>query len=326
MKPGHFIMLALSALLFAANMAAAQPAAQPYPAKPVRVLVPWPPGGSNDIVARLLAQRFAEQMGQQFVIDNRGGASGSIGTEVFARTPPDGHTLLVTSATHVANPHLYRKLSYDALKDFIGVAPLAIQVGMLVVHPALPVKNVKEFLALARARPGELIYGSSGNGSYVHLAMALFNQMAGTRMIHVPYKGGGPAAVGIASGETQAMIATVGTLLAQLNAKQVRPLGVGSLKRLAQFPEVPTISEAGLPGYDFTAWVGLFVLAGTPPSVVERLSSETRKALEHRDMVRILTSQSLDPWFVTPDQFAERLKSDSDKYAKLIKLSGATID
>jgi tripartite-type tricarboxylate transporter receptor subunit TctC len=203
---------------------------------------------------------------------------------------------------------------------------MALQVGMLVVHPSLPVKSVKEFIALIKARPGEVIYGSSGNGSYVHLAMALFSQMAGAKMIHVPYKGGGPAAIGIASGETQAMIATVGTLLAQLNAKQVRPLGVASTTRLAQFPELPTIAQAGLPGYDFTAWVGLFLPAGPPRAVVERLSSETRKALEHRDVVRILTSQSLDPWFTPPEQFAERLKVDNDKYAKLIKLSGATID
>jgi tripartite-type tricarboxylate transporter receptor subunit TctC len=232
----------------------------------------------------------------------------------------------VTSATHVANPHLYKKLTYDPLKDFIGVTPLAIQVGLLVVHPALPVKNVKEFVALAKARPGEVVYGSSGNGSYVHLAMALFNQMAGTKMIHVPYKGGGPAAIGIASGETQAMIATIGTLQAQINAKQVRPLGVSSLKRVTQLPEVPTIAEAGVPGYDFTAWVGMFVPAGTPRAVVERLSVEARKGLEHREVTRILLSQVLDPWSTTPEQFAERLKVDNDKYAKLIKLSGATID
>jgi tripartite-type tricarboxylate transporter receptor subunit TctC len=212
------------------------------------------------------------------------------------------------------------------LKDFIGVTPLATQVGVLVVHPSLPVKNVREFLALAKARPGELIYGSSGNGSYVHLAMALLSQMAGARMIHVPYKGGAPAAIGLASGETQAMIATIGALLPQINAKQVRPLGVTSLKRVTQYPELPTIAEAGMPGYDFTAWVGLFLPAGVPRAVVDRLNGEARKALEHRDVVRILSGQVLDPWSTTPEQFAERLKSDNDKYAKLIKLSGATVD
>ena len=315
-------LLACVAVIFGAGFAGAQN----YPAKAVRVLVPWPPGGSNDIVARVLSQRLAEQTGQQFVIDNRGGAAGTIGSELFARTPPDGYTIMVTSATHVANAHLYKKLPYDVLKDFIGVTPLAIQVGMLVVHPSLPVKNVKEFIALAKARPGELIYGSSGNGSYVHLTMALFNQMAGTRMIHVPYKGGGPAAIGIASGETQAMIATIGALLPQLNAKQVRPLGVTSPKRVTQFPDVPTIAEAGMPGYDFTAWVGLFLPAGVPRPVVDYLNGEARKALEHRDVARILSAQTLDPWFTTPEQFADRLKSDNDKYAKLVKLSGATID
>jgi tripartite-type tricarboxylate transporter receptor subunit TctC len=309
-------------LLLAAGVAGAQN----YPAKPVRVLVPWPPGGSNDIVARVVSLRLSEQTGQPFVIDNRGGASGSIGSEAFARTPPDGYSIMVTSATHVANAHLYKKLPYDPLKDFIGVTPLAIQVGLLVVHPSLPVKNVKEFLALARARPGELVYASSGNGSYVHLAMALFNQMSGTRMIHVPYKGGAPAAIGLASGETQAMIATISALLPQLNAKQVRPLGVSSLKRVAQYPEVPTLAEAGVPGYDFTAWVGMFVPAGAPRTVVERLNGESRKALEHRDVARILLAQTLDPWSTTPEQFAERLKADNDKYAKLVRLSGATID
>ena len=319
-------LVALASALIAPLFVAAVAGAQNYPAKSVRVLVPWPPGGSNDIVARVLSQRLSEQLGQTFVVDNRGGASGTIGSESFARTPPDGYTLMVTSATHVANAHLYKKLPYDALKDFIGVTPLAIQVGILVIHPSLPVKNVKAFLALAKARPGELIYGSSGNGSYVHLAMALLNQMAGTRMIHVPYKGGGPAAIGIASGETQAMIATIGALLPQINAKQVRPLGVTSLKRVAQFPDVPTIAEAGMPGYDFTAWVGLFLPAATPRPVVDRLNGEARKALEHRDVARILTSQTLDPWSTTPEQFAERLKADNDKYAKLVKLSGATID
>jgi tripartite-type tricarboxylate transporter receptor subunit TctC len=322
MKAVRFVVMVLCAPLLAAGAGVAQN----YPVKTVRVLVPWPPGGSNDIVARVLSQRLSEQTGQSFVVDNRGGASGTIGSELFARSQPDGYSIMVTSATHVANPHLYKKLPYDALKDFIGVTPLAIQVGILVVHPSLPVKNVKEFLALAKARPGELIYASSGNGSYVHLAMALLNQMAGTRMIHVPYKGGGPAAIGLASGETQAMIATIGALLPQINAKQVRPLGVTSPKRVTQFPDMPTIMEAGMPGYDFTAWVGLFLPAGAPRPVVDRLNGEARKALEHRDVARLLSAQTLDPWFTTPEQFAERLKSDNDKYAKLVKLSGATID
>jgi tripartite-type tricarboxylate transporter receptor subunit TctC len=310
----------------AALLTAGFAAAQAYPAKTVRVLIPWPPGGSNDIVGRIVFQKMSEQTGQQFVIDNRGGAAGTIGSDIVAKSPPDGYTVMVHSATHVANAHLYKKLPYDTLKDFLGVTPLAVQVGMLAVHPSLPVRSVKEFIALAKARPGEIIYGSSGNGSFVHLTMALLNSMTGTKMVHVPYKGGGPAAIGIASGETQAMIATIGALIPQLNAKQVRPLAVTSAARVKQFPDVPTLAEAGVPGYEFTAWIGAFVPAATPPPIVDRLGAEIRKALDHPDVARILLSQTLDPWFTTPAEFAQRLKSDDEKYEKLIKLTAAKVE
>jgi tripartite-type tricarboxylate transporter receptor subunit TctC len=321
--PFHAAAASLAVLLCSAGPVAAQ---QVYPSKTVRVLIPWPPGGSNDIVGRIVFQKVSEQTGQQFVIDNRGGAAGTIGSDIVAKSPPDGYTIMVHSATHVANAHLYKKLPYDTLKDFIGLTPLAVQVGMLAVHPSLPVKSVKEFIALAKARPGEIIYGSSGNGSFVHLTMALLNSMTGTTMVHVPYKGGGPAAIGIASGETQAMIATIGALIPQLNAKQVRPLAVTSAARVKQFPDVPTLAEAGVPGYEFTAWIGAFAPAATPRPVVERLSEEIRKALDHPDVARILSSQTLDPWFMTPEEFAQRLKSDYEKYEKLIKLTGARVD
>ena len=308
------------------SLLALEAPAQAYPSKTVRVLIPWPPGGSNDIVGRIVFQRVSEQTGQQFVIDNRGGAAGTIGADLVAKSPPDGYTVMVHSATHAANAHLYKKLPYDTLKDFIGVTPLAVQVGMLAVHPSLPVKSVKEFIALAKARPGEVIYGSSGNGSFVHLTMALFNSMTGTKMVHVPYKGGGPASIGIASGETQAMIATIGALLPQIAAKQVRPLAVTSAARVKQFPEVPTLAEAGVPGYEFTAWIGAFVPAGTPRPVVDRLGEEIKKALGHPEVARIMSSQTLDPWFMTPEEFAKRLKADDEKYEKLIKLTGAKVD
>jgi tripartite-type tricarboxylate transporter receptor subunit TctC len=196
---------------------------------------------------------------------------------------------------------------------------------MLAVHPALPAKSVKEFIALAKARPGEIIYGSSGNGSFVHLAMALLNSMTDTKMIHVPYKGGGPASIAIASGETQAMIATIGALLPQIQAKQVRPLGVTSAQRVKLFPDVPTLAEAGIPGYEFTAWIGVFAPAGLPQPIVARLSAEIKTALDNPDVARILSSQTLDPWFMTPAEFAERLKSDDEKYERLMKLTGAKI-
>jgi len=299
--------------------------AQTYPARTVRVIVPWPPGGANDVVARIVAQRMTEQLGQQVIVENRGGASGTIGSDLVAKGPADGYTLMVHSATHVANPHLYKKLPYDTLKDFTGVTALAVQVGMLVVHPSLPVKSVKEFVALGKAKPDQVVYGSSGSGSFVHLAMALLNSMSNTKMVHVPFKGGGPATIALASGEIQAMTATIGSLIPHIESKRVRPVGVTSAKRVSQFPNVPAISE-GVPGYEFVAWIGAFVAAGTPRPIVDRLNAEFRKALEHPDTARILGAQTLDPLPMSPEQFAKLLKVDYDKYERLIKLSGAKID
>ena len=299
--------------------------AQAYPSRPVRVVIVFPPGGSNDVVGRLVFQKVSDLAGQQFIIDNRGGAAGTIGSDIVAKSPPDGYTIMVQSTTHVANAHLYKKLPYDVLKDFIGITPMARQVGMLVVHPSLPVKNGKEFIALAKRRPGEITYGSAGNGSYVHLSMALLASMAKVDMVHVPYKGGGPVNVAIASGEIQAVLATIGSLTANLNAKRVRPLGVSSEKRTAAYPNVPAIAEF-VPGYEFTAWVGCFAPAGTPKAVIDRLNALIGKALADRDVAAKLSAQTLDPMHMTPAQFAQRLKSDYDKYANVIKLSGAKID
>lgn len=299
--------------------------AQAYPSKPVRVVIVFPPGGSNDVVGRLVFQKVSELSGQQFIIDNRGGAAGTIGSDIVAKSPADGYTIMVQSTTHVANAHLYKKLPYDVLKDFIGVTPMARQVGMLVVHPSLPVKSGKEFIALAKRRPGEITYGSAGNGSYVHLSMALMASMAKIDMVHVPYKGGGPVNVAIASGEIQAVLATIGSLTANLNAKRVRPLGVSSEKRTAAYPNVPAIAEF-VPGYEFTAWVGCFAPAGTPKAVIDRLNALIGKALADHDVAAKLSAQTLDPMHMTPAQFAQRIKSDYDKYAKVIKLSGAKID
>ena len=300
--------------------------AQQYPVKPVRVVIPWPPGGSNDVVGRIITQKLSETMGQQFIVDNRGGASGVIGAESVAKSPPDGYTLMIHSATHVSNPHLYAKVPYDTLKDFAAVAPLSVQIGMLVVHPALPAKSVKEFIALAKSKPGQLTYSSSGNGSFVHLSMALFASMAGIKMTHVPYKGGGPAAISIASGETQAQMGTVGSVIQQVKQNRVRALAVTSDKRVDAFPNLPTISEAGVPGYEFTAWIGMLAPAGTPKPIVDRLNAEVNKILKMPDVAQNLKSQTLEPLIMTPDQFARRLKSDYEKYEKVVKLTGAKID
>ncbi len=299
--------------------------AQNYPTKPVRVVIPWPTGGANDVVGRIVFQKMSEQLGQQFVIDNRGGASGTIGADFVAKGPADGYTIMVHSAAHVTNPHLIKKLPYDTLKDFTGVTPLAVQLGMLVVHPSLPVKTTRDFVALARTKPGQLVYGSSGNGSFVHMAMALLNNMTDTKMVHVPFKGGGPAVVALASGELQAMTATIGSVIPFLSGKRLRALGVTSATRLKQFPEVPAIAE-GIPGYDFAAWIAAFVPAATPKPIVERLNAEIRKALENPDVVKIMSGQTLDPMPMSPEQFAVRLKSDYDKYERLIKATGAKLD
>jgi tripartite-type tricarboxylate transporter receptor subunit TctC len=300
--------------------------AQSYPAKTVRVVVPWPPGGSNDIVARIVTQKLTELVGQQFVVDNRGGAAGTIGAETVARAAPDGYTIMIHSATHVANPHLYGKLPYDTLKDFVGVAPLSVQIGMLVVHPSLPVKSVKELVALAKSKPGQVVYSSSGNGSFVHLTMAMFAAMTDIKMTHVPYKGGGPAAISISSGETQAQFGTIGAVMQQVKANRVRPLAVSSDYRVDAFPNVPTLAEAGVPGYEFTAWIGTLAPAATPRAVVDKLNADIQKILRMPDVAEKLKSQTLDPMIMTPEQFARRLKSDYDKYEKVIKLTGAKID
>lgn len=296
--------------------------AQEYPAKPVRIVVAWPPGGSNDVVPRVMAPRLTEAMGQPFVVENRAGATGTIGSDVVAKSPPDGYTILVTSATHVANPHIYKKLPYDAMRDFTGVMPLAVQIGMLVVHPSLPVRSVKELIALAKAKPGEIAWASTGTGSYTWLTMALLLQMTDTKMLEVNYKGGGPAVIALASGEVQVFFVGTGALTAALPAKRVRPLGVASDKRLKQFPDIPTIAET-VPGYEMTAWIGSFVPSATPRAIVERLNSEFRKALEDPEVSRILSAQALDPMPMTPDEFAQRLKTDYDKYEKIITATGA---
>jgi tripartite-type tricarboxylate transporter receptor subunit TctC len=315
-----------ASLIACSALAAMTAFGQSYPAKPVRVVIPWPPGGSNDIVARIMAQKLTETIGQQFIVDNRGGAAGTIGSDLVAKSPPDGYTIMIHSATHVANPHLYGKLPYDTLRDFVGVAPISVQIGMLVVHPSLPVRSVKEFIALAKVKPGQVIYGSSGNGSFVHLTMALFNVMTQTQMVHVPYKGGGPAAVAIAAGETQAMIATVGAVMQQVTSGRIRPLAVTSDYRVETFPHVPTLAEAGVPGYEFTAWIGTLAPAGTPKPVIDKLNADIQKILRTPDVAEKLKSQTLDPLLMSPEQFARRLKSDYDKYEKVIKISGAKVD
>jgi tripartite-type tricarboxylate transporter receptor subunit TctC len=297
-----------------------------YPDKPVRVLIPWPPGGVNDVVGRIVFQRVGESMGQQFVIENRGGAAGVPGADIVAKSRPDGYTIMVHSTTHVGNASLYKKLPYDTLKDFAGVTLIGAQPGALVVHPSLPAKSVREFIALAKAGPGRINYSSSGNGSAPHLSMALFIAMTGINLVHIPYKGGTPQVLALVSGETQASIGNIVTVLTQIRSGRLRALGVTSLKRSGVLPDVPAIAEAGVPGYEMSLWVGAFAPAGTPREIIDRLNGEINKVVKRADVLQSFAEQGIDPWHSTPEEFEARLKADYEKYAKLIKLTGAKVE
>ena len=299
-------------------------AAQTYPAKPVRVVTPWPTGGLTDVVGRLIFQKISETTGQQFVVDNRPGAAGTIGADFVAKSKPDGYTLMVHSTTHVGNPHIYKQLPYDTLKDFIGIGLLSAQTGLLVVHPSLPVKSVKELITFAQAHPNQILYATSGSGSFSHLAIALLTSMTKTQMTHIPYKGGGPATTAIVSGETQFLVGSPAAVVTQLEAKRLRLLAVSSEARLAQFPQTPTVAEAAVPGYEFRGWVGVFAPAGTPKAIVDWVNTEIKNAQNSPDMKPRL--EPFEPWYMTPEQTAARIKSDHEKYGYLIKLTGTRLE
>ena len=321
-----FAVCATATILACAALPSAA-VAQAWPVKPVRVVIPWPAGGSNDIVGRIVMQEVSRSLGQQFVIDNRAGAAGSIGADVVAKAPSDGYTIMVHSTTHVGNAHLYgKKLTYDTLKDFTGVGMLSSQPGVLVVHPSLPVKSLKDFIALAKSRPGQINYSSSGNGSAPHLQMALLISMAGIDIAHVPYKGGAPQVAALLGGETQASFATVGTVITQIQAGRLRAIGLGSTAPSKILPGVPTISDAGLAGYDMNPWIGVFAPAGTPRPIIDRLNAEMNVALALSEVVSTLSKQALDPAPTTVDEFNRILRVDYDKYGKLIALTRARVE
>jgi tripartite-type tricarboxylate transporter receptor subunit TctC len=301
--------------------------AQSYPEKAVRVIVPFAPAGSTDIVARIMSQKLAERLKQSVVIDNRGGGGGNIGSDLVAKAQPDGYTLLVgTVGSLTINPSLYKKMPYDPLKDLTPIAYFGSTPNVLVVHPSLPVKSVKELISLARSKPGQLNYASAGTGGSVHLAGELFKNLAKVDIVHVPYKGSGPALIDLLGGQTQLMFSTMPPALPHVKTGRLRALGMTGAKRSPLVPDLPTIAESGLPGYEITQWWGVLGPAGMPAGVVTRLNSEVNAILQQPDVKERFASEGADTAPNTPGWFASYMKSEVAKWAKLVKASGATAD
>lgn len=296
--------------------------AQTYPSKPVRMVVAYPAGGSVDIVARLVAEKLRESLGQPFLIENRPGASGNVGTDFVAKAPPDGYTLLMgSSAALASNVHVYAKLPFDPLLDFAPVIMIANQPNVLVVHPSVPARNVDELIALAKSRPGKLNYASSGAGTSNHMAAEMFIMKTGVDIMQVPYKGGAPAVNDLIGGQVDLMFETAPTVIQLIKTGKLRGLAVTSTQRSAMLPEVPTMDEAGLKGFDFRGWIGLVAPAGTPPEVVQKLHAEVQKAI-NGDLRKRLSEVGLDVAGGTPEQFSIFLREDIAKYEMLVKASG----
>jgi tripartite-type tricarboxylate transporter receptor subunit TctC len=290
-----------------------------YPNRAVRVVVPFPPGGGTDIISRTVAQRLSETWGQPVIIDNRGGANGIIGTDLGAKAKADGYTLLVVIATHAINPSLYRKLPYDTAADFAPITLMAQYPFILTIHPSLPAKTVREFIALAKTKPGQLSYASSGNGSGPHLGFELLKSVARIDVVHVPYKGAGPANVDLISGQVQAMFNNFLAAMPQIKAGRLRVLAVTSDKRSPVMPELPTLAESGLPGFDVTGWYALLAPAGTPREIVNKVQADVAGALRVPAVHSRLASEGAEPVGTTPDQFAKFLAAEIRKWGTVIR-------
>ncbi|WP_240980447.1 Bug family tripartite tricarboxylate transporter substrate binding protein [Ramlibacter agri] len=316
-------LLAVAAATFAPLAARAAG----FPDKPLRMVVPFPAGGAADLMARGLAQHLGEALGQQVVIDNRGGAGGTVAAELVARAPADGYTLFfATMGTQAINPALYPKLRYDPLKDFAPVALTHITPRVLVVGPSVQARSVAEFIALAKAKPGQVTYGSAGNGSSSHLSGALFESMAGVNMVHVPYKGSAPLLTDLLSGRVDATFDSFTVYEEYIKTGRVRALAVTSRTRMAALPQVPTLAEAGLTGYEVSNWLGLLAPAGTPREVVAKLHEATVRAMADAPMKRQLTALGIEPLTSTPEEFAALIRSEIPKWARIVKASGAKVE
>ena len=309
----------------------AQPAStgsgQAYPAKAVRMIVGFPAGGTSDIMARLTGQKLSEAWGQTFIIDNRPGAGGNIGTELVAKSAPDGYTLLVSpGSTLTSNPAVYSKVPFDTVRDFAPVTIIAGVPNALVVHPSLPVKNLKDLIALAKSRPGQLAYASTGAGQSTHLSAELLKLSAGINMIHVPYKGSAPALTDVVAGQVSVMFDNLPSVLPFIKSARLKPLAVSSATRSRALPELPTVAESGLAGFDVTVWFAVLAPAATPREIVNRLNTEIVKAIKTQDMRERLAQQGADPVGNTPEDFAAVIKRDLAKWAKVVKDAGIKLD
>ena len=300
--------------------------AQSYPARPVRVLVGFPPGAGVDITTRLVTPRLAEALGQQFIVDNRPGAAGNIAAELAAKTPPDGYSLLSASAPIVMSQTLYKNLGFNLERDFEPVGLMASAPFILVVHPSLPAKSVKEFVALARSRPGQLSFASTGSGSTPHLSMEMLKAQAGINLVHVPYKGTPQAVLDLLSGQVQVMFANTLSVLPQVKSGRLRALAISSAKRSAAAPELPTVAESGMPGYESGTWFGLFAPASTPREIINRLNSELVRIIATADMKARLLDQGADPVTGTPEQFRAFVKTELAKWSKVVKAVGIKLE
>ncbi len=314
--------------LFCAALLLATPsfAAQAYPSKAIRFIVPFPPGGGNDIVGRIVAMKLAEGFGQSVVVDNRGGAGGIVGTEITAKSPPDGYTMLINNISLAVNETLVPKLPYDTLKDLAPVTLVGRQPNMLVVFPGMPVKTMRDLLALAKAKPRQINYGSGGIGTASHLATELLNMMASIQLVHVPYKGLGPALTDLMGGQIQVIISTMASAMPQVKAGKLRPIAVTTAKRSAFFPEVPTMDEAGVRGYEFDTWYALVMPARTPRAIIDRVNAEMAKVASSPAVKEQFSPQGLETAHTTPEALAAYLKSEVAKWGKVIRASGARPD
>jgi len=310
----------------AISLAPAITLAQTYPLKPVRIISPYPPGGGNDILARTISPKLGELLGQQVIVDNRPGANTIIGTELTAKSPPDGYTIILVPSSHAINSSLYQKLPYDAVKDFppitlVGSGPL-----ILVVHPSLPIHSVRELVAVAKAKPEALTYGSAGNGSSGHLAGVLFGNITSTKLVHIPYKGTAPAVNDLLGGQISMTFGTSLAVLPHVKSGKLRALASCGPERTPAAPELPTVAEAGVPGYAASLWYGLLAPAHTPREIVMRLNNDVARVLALPEIKERLSDQGVDPYTSTPEEFAKLIATDLDKWAKVVKASGAHID